>query len=215
MMKHSAMEDWVDFVRDVLAPEQKIAMQHHLDTGCARCSKNLQLWQQVHTLAAREIAYHPPENAVRSVKGSFALDKPPATRSRRTRLAQLVLDSFRQPALAGARATGQSPRQLLYKTGALLIDLRMERLSGSRLSLVGQVLDSNHAMKGVEGLPVKLSNPLGSVSLTATNEFGEFHLEIDGGSGLRLSVGANKAIEIHIPAGEFYFRPTGPMSFWE
>lgn len=214
-MKHFAMEEWVDFVRDVLAPEQKMVMQHHLDTGCARCSKNLQLWRQVRTLAAHETTYHPPEELVRFVKGSFALNRPPATRSRRTRLAQLVFDSFRQPALAGARATGQSPRQLLYRTGTLLIDLRMERLSGSRLSLVGQVLDSNHAMKGVDGLPVKLASPLGSVSLTATNEFGEFHLEIDGGSGLRLSVGANKAIEIHIPAGELYFRPPGPMSFWD
>ncbi len=137
------MEDWVDFVRDVLAPEQKMVMQHHLDTGCARCSKNLQLWRQVRTLAAHETTYHPPEEVVRFVKGSFALNRPLATRSRRTRLAQLVLDSFRQPALAGARATGQSPRQLLYRTGTLLIDLRMERLSGSRLSLVGQVLDSN------------------------------------------------------------------------
>ena len=202
-MKHYGEEDWADFARQVASPPKKrAAMQRHLEQGCAKCSKAFRLWQRVLDLARGEAFYHPPASAVRVVQGLYALHGPPATKSRATRLARLLLDSFRKPLPAGARATGTSPRQLLYQVGKLFVDLRMEPQAGSnRLSVVGQVFDSAQPHTGMQDIPVFLANAEGHCARATTNRFGEFHLELAsyGGSQLVLSVGAGAAGESLIP----------------
>jgi hypothetical protein len=179
-------------------------MQQHLDAGCKACWKALELWRHTLEIADREAAYQPPESAVRSVKGAFALYKPAEAGSRVREIAQLILDTFQQPALAGVRSTSSATRQLLYKAGPFHIDVRLERLPGSsRLSLVGQVMDATDSRKGLHELPVILRSGEQKKARTKTNQFGEFQLEFDPAEELHLSFELSREMEVVIPLSGF------------
>jgi hypothetical protein len=201
-MRHFGEEDWADFARQVVPPERRAEMQRHLNQGCAKCSKSVRLWQRVQETAGREAFYQPPASTVRYVKGSYALHRPKAAKSRAKRFARLIRDSFREPLLTGTRTIGASPRQLLYKLGQILVDVRMELQAGSdRLSLVGQVYQSGQPQTAMQDISVLAVSPEGELARTRTNRFGEFHLELDsrGSTSFVLSVVAGEAKEILIP----------------
>ncbi len=199
-MRHFDSENWVDFASQVAPPGQRDAMQLHLETGCQKCSRGLQFWRRVREMAAREAYYQPPESAVRSVKGYYALHKPQAAQPRSAWHVRLILDSLQQPLLQGARSTAESPRQLLYKVGPFLIDVRFEpQGSSDRVSMVGQIIASDRSAIGIQDISVELVNWGGSRARTATNQFGEFHLEAEGSRDLKLSLGIGDGVEILIP----------------
>jgi CheY-like chemotaxis protein len=103
----------------------------------------------------------------------------------------LVFDSFRQPLPAGVRVIGPSARRLLYKAGRYVIMLRLEPGADShRLSLVGQILDEGVPRKPLQDLAVLVSSGGKTVDSTLTNRFGEFLLQPDAATNLRLSVEA-------------------------
>lgn len=200
-MKHLGLEDWADFANQVATPEDRQAMERHLESGCTSCTEALRVWQRVRVMAAAEASYEPPANAVRFVKGHYVLDRPQTARPRRSLVARLVLDSLQQPALAGARAAGSSPRLLLYKAGDFLIDLRLEKLTDSgRFSVVGQVLNTSESQNRVHNVPVILVNQEGLSSSATTNQFGEFYLELDGTEDFYLFAGIGNGIEIALPS---------------
>src|SRR3989449_5449084 len=64
-MKHFALEDWADFMREVVEPLQRAAMQRHLDEGCKRCLRAVAVWQSVLDVARQEANNQPPKSAVR------------------------------------------------------------------------------------------------------------------------------------------------------
>jgi len=203
-VSHFAEQDWIEFTRNKITPEREEIMQQHLDTGCETCWKDLELWRHTLEIADREAAYQPPEGAVRSVKGAFAHCKPAGARSRMREIAQLILDTFQQPVLAGVRSTSSATRQLLYKAGPFHIDVRLERLPGSsRLSLVGQVMDATESRKGLHELPVVLRCGEQKKAQTKTNQFGEFHLEFDPAEELHLSFELSREMEVIIPLSGF------------
>jgi hypothetical protein len=203
-MSHFAEQDWIEFTRDKVTPERGEAMQQHLDAGCEPCWKALELWRHALEIAGREADYQPPESAVRSAKGAFALYKPAGAGSRVRDIAQLILDTFQQPVLAGVRSTNLATRQLLYKAGPFQIDVRLEQLPGSsRLSLVGQVMDATESRKGLHELPVVLRSGEQKKARTKTNQFGEFQLEFDPAEELHLSFELSREMEVIIPLSGF------------
>ena len=203
-MSHFAEQDWIEFTRDKITPEREQAMQQHLDAGCEGCWHALELWRHALEIANREAGYQPPESAVRSVKGAFALYKPAEAGSPMRQMAQLILDTFQQPVLAGVRSTNSATRQMLYKAGPFHIDVRLERLPGSsRLSLVGQVMDATRSRKGLDELPVILRSGEQKKAGTKTNQFGEFHLEFDSAEELHLSFELSREMEVIIPLSGF------------
>ena len=180
-MEHFSMERWVDFARDVVAPQERAAMQSHLDGGCKPCAKALNLWKHVHQAARQENAQEPPDSAVRAMKGAFAIHGPRKQKRGLLAPAKLLFDSgLSAAAQTGFRSSGSTARQLLFGVGTYRIDLRMEpQLDSDKVAVIGQVLHSADPREGLGALPVALVKGRKVVAETVTSQFGEFNLECD------------------------------------
>jgi hypothetical protein len=186
---HFAEEDWVDFARHQAEPEKHALLAGHLD-DCPRCAQTLHVWRDVIRIAGDEASYRPPEEAVRQIKGQFALHCPPPLVERAVRAIALVFDSFRAPAPAAVRAAGAAPRHLLYRAGRYVIRLQLEqRNDPERVSIVGQLLDEGHPETALRDIAVLVSKGGRALDRTLTNYLGEFALEPNAAGTLRLSVG--------------------------
>jgi hypothetical protein len=192
-MKHFATEEWIDFVNQVSSPKQQEAMRKHLRARCKRCMDTVALWQKVRTAAAEEASYQPPAEHVRMVKVAFAAAGQATQAKEKSRLVEVLFDSFLQPMLAGARSGGVGTRQLLYYAEPYQLDLQIEaKPEGNRLIVTGQLMNVNSS--GLPGCDLKmtLSNHRGNVVDTVTNKFGEFRGELENTGDLELSfVGQN------------------------
>jgi CheY-like chemotaxis protein len=110
-----------------------------------------------------------------------SLFRPKEVLRRLANVARLVFDSFVQPMPAGVRGVSQaSSRQLVYQSGSLMADLRIEPQSDFRnFALVGQIADSNKPDRQFDSIPVVLHGPKGPIALSTTNKFGEFQFNFD------------------------------------
>lgn len=188
-MKHFATEDWIDFVNQVTPSEQQVAMQEHLRGGCAKCAKELALWERVRDIAAKENSLQPPQEILRTAKVAFRPAWPGAKQEMTASLVEVLFDSFLQPAIAGARSAAMGSRQMLYRAGTYQIDIQVELKAGSNLvSIAGQIMDVSTSDYVSRSVPVTLSNLRGHVIYTVTNEFGEFRGEIENSGDLELTV---------------------------
>ncbi len=179
-------------------------MQDHLE-GCQECQKALRTWQSIRALARSEAAYEPPPNVVKSVKSAFSLYGPRKRRNRVAELAEIVFDSLRQPLPLGVRSVEVAGRKLLYQRGSLQIDLSVEPLAGTeRLSIDGQVLDSNTPSKAIADIEVLALRGRRKLALTRTNTFGEFHLECQAGKDLQLAVWVTGQRELLLPLDQLH-----------
>jgi hypothetical protein len=188
-MMHFSTEEWVDFVNQVTAGNQREAMQKHLATGCKRCTETVSLWQKVSKSAAAEASYQPPADSVRLAKAAFATAGMAQSQEASRGLIEVLFDSFLQPAAAGARSVVIGTRQMLYRADPYQIDIQIEPKPGSnRLVITGQLLDLSHP--GVIGrdMQITLSNRRGNTVLASTNQFGEFSGEIENSGDLELSI---------------------------
>jgi len=200
--KHFSNEEWADFVRHTLPVDRRNEMELHLGEGCRKCKTSLEMWDAVLLCATAERSYVPPDSAVRTIKGLFALHKPVKRLPRALEAARLVFDSFRQPLPAGVRAGSRPPRQVLYKSGGYWVDMRLEKAPTSdRLTLVGQILDARSPNKRLNDVPVFLLSGSRELARTATNRFGEFHLDVNAVRRPRVCLGITKgkAIIVLLP----------------
>ena len=122
-------------------------------------------------------------------------------------VAALVFDSLSQVPLAGVRSSAATAeRQLLYRAGALMIDLKLQMSSGTdRFSLMGQVLSSDDAV-AMNEVPVHLLSGSAQLASTSTNRFGEFRLEHDSSKDLHVSLEVSEEKEVFIPLDESIWR---------
>lgn len=180
-MEHYSLEKWADFARQVIGEQERAEMQSHLDNdGCRKCSKILGLWRRVHVAARRELSYEPPESAVRSMKGTFAIQGSRRGTSGARSIAALLFDSAVSPLAAGVRSAATTSRQLLYGAGNYRIDLRIETQSDSqKIAVVGQVLNSADPDDIVGAVPVTLARGRKVLAEAVTSPFGEFDVECD------------------------------------
>jgi CheY-like chemotaxis protein len=124
--------------------------------------------------------------------------------------AHLVFDSFLQPMPAGVRGVSQIPaRQLVYQSGSLMADLRIEPQTDSRnVALVGQIADSNRSDRQFDSIPVVLHGPKGPIALATTTEFGEFQFNFDFEPSvtLEIEVPGEPWISVALPSLEWAHR---------
>jgi hypothetical protein len=147
----------------------------------------------------------PPKPSLRAVKAGFALRKVVSFPSGKLELATLQLDSERQPLAAGMRSGHAAARQLLYKSGSVCIDMRMEPTPGSEtMVLIGQLLDSMKPGSGIGGIPVSLLSKGDTLSRKQTNEAGEFDFGLEPRSDMQLvfGIGDSRTIVVSIPESE-------------
>jgi hypothetical protein len=191
-MKHFGEAQWADFVRNLMSPKERMAMQRHIDSGCQKCSDILRIWQGVSSIADAEKTFAPPDGVIRIVKSQFAAE--PAASSG----VRLLFDSMLQPATAGIRGS-VAARQFLYETDEYYIDLRLEPRAEDRACLVGQVLNRFGGERAAQGVPVRLQEGRSPVADTSTNEFGEFQLEFEAANSLCISISRDQVNEIVLP----------------
>jgi len=204
-MEHFSIEGWVDFVRQIDGAEHGVEMQRHLDQECLDCSKAFETWGSVMRLAKSEKAYEPPSWAVQAVNASFSVRKAIPSRQGPLELAKLLFDSALQPAMAGVRGTASIVRQLLYKSGSVCIDMRMQPKPGSdSMVLIGQLMDSAKPDQGMGGVPVSLLCKGDTVSMGTTNDVGEFDFGIMANAQLQVvfGIGDTRTIIVPVPEGD-------------
>lgn len=180
-------------------------MQSHLDQGCERCQELSETWRKVIETTRREPACRPPEGAVRAVKAAFTPEKRWGWLRQMARMAQLIFDTTREPAVAAVRGSTSSARQLMHRAEPFIIDLRLESEPlQKRISLIGQVLNSKDTKKEVKGVEVVLLSGERLLAKTAANSSGEFALKFEKEEDLRLfiNIEGHRAIGIVLPESE-------------
>jgi hypothetical protein len=151
-------------------------MQEHLDQGCGNCLKVLKTWAAMVEFARRELFYEPPAIAIRNAESYFVSLGLTLKERADVRILRHVFDSFGLVALHGIRGAGTAPRQLMYNSYSVFIDLRVEQKPGSDwIGLTGQVVDAHSTDGAVEEIPVLLFSKGDKGLDTATNQFGEFN----------------------------------------
>jgi hypothetical protein len=187
---HFREEDWLDFAREVGDQDHRARVAQHLEAGCSECEQTFRLWAAVLSVADQATQTGPPDSILQRMKDRFAVHRPRKLQEKIAAQAALVFDSFRQPLLAGMRASsGNLARQLLYKAGRYTIKLQVESGAGTeRLSIVGQILDDREPTGGMRDIAVLALRGNKTLDRTITNPLGEFHLEPNATDKLQLSV---------------------------
>jgi hypothetical protein len=176
---HFTMEQLADFARKVGTENQRRAMEGHLG-ACKKCAKAADTWRRVSEAAHRLPALEPPDGAVRTAKALYSMRKPEKKSLLKTRVAELLFDSFRAPLPAGVRSSTMAPRQLLFGSGDYRVDLRIEPQDDVDLvSLLGQVLHTTDSSRNLGSVQVALIQGRKVLARSQTNQFGEFQLQCD------------------------------------
>jgi len=187
-MKHFTTEKWIDFANQVVATNEKVLMEKHLEQGCKRCMETVSLWQRVRQSAAAEGNYRPPEDSVRLAKAAFAGAGLMGQRKGAGSRVKVLFDSFLQPVFEGARSAGAVTRQMLYRADPFQIDVQLEvKPGGNRIIVTGQLLDLSNPGIIAPDTRVLLSNMRGHVVHSVANQFGEFSGEIENSGDLQLT----------------------------
>jgi hypothetical protein len=201
-MKHFTDEDWLDFAKRSLPGEKMTRMRAHLDRGCRSCGEVFLVWENVYEIVGRQADYEPDESVVNAVKDAYAERQwrlPTSTFE--SALAKLVFDSFVDAtAIAGIRAASTSARHLVYQFPPWIIDVRVDTEGGRRM-IAGQVLESaGQSATAAQGGVVLMRGDM-KIAETTTNKFGEFQLECEGGSNLRilLEIGGQQPVSVNLP----------------
>jgi hypothetical protein len=203
-MKHYAIDQWADLTRGLIADEEGTQMQAHLQSGCQKC-RQLSDFTTKLTVTCASLAADPvPESTVRLARAIFPVrvgDRP----KRGNRLPiELIFDSFLVPFPVGLRATWQVGWQGLYRAGDCSVDLRIEpELKSSRAAVIGQI--TNHVLPDLAmgNVPVCLRAGKLVVAETLSNRFGEFQMEYDQQSQLKLCINLRDSKSIQVPLKRF------------
>ncbi|MBI3651862.1 MAG: hypothetical protein HY231_12650 [Acidobacteria bacterium] len=174
-MKCPNFERLLDYLDGNLTADEAARLAWHLNTGCAKCAANQNWYQQTRALAASDDMVEPPAWVTKRALRIFETQRPRLVERLGQALAALVFDSLSRPALAGARSTETSNRQLLYNAGDYSIDLQIAPSSKASADLVGQILrEGETSFESVANLPLVLSSADKEPFLATTNRMGEF-----------------------------------------
>jgi hypothetical protein len=203
-MKHFSTQNWVDFARGAADSALVTTIQRHLGESCSECLQSAETWRRVMETTKKLAHLDPPEASLQAVKAGFGLRKVIPFPSGKLDLAVLQFDSEREPLVAGVRSGHGSARQLLYKSGSVCIDMRMQPTPGSEsIILIGQLLDSLNPGHGISGIPVSLLSKGDTVSRKETNNAGEFDFGLNLQRELQLvfGIGESRTIVVSVPDG--------------
>lgn len=175
-------------------------MQGHLDAGCERCEREVELMRGVMSFAMAEKSYQAPEDVARLARAIYRPMSAPAGLVKRL-LGKLVFDGFAEPAMAGVRHAVPSGQQLAFDAGDYCVDLRVQgEIDSSQVAMAGQIVNRKAPEDRLSGLPVALVAGRRVIAETLSNEFGEFSLEYTAARRMRLQIEvANKGVRIELP----------------
>jgi hypothetical protein len=199
---HFNLEEWADFGRGRVQPDDRARMEQHLDQGCSDCARTLALWNGVLDAASREEAFEPPNHVLRCAKALYAAFPPERSRDLSLRICRLA--HIGHQALEGVRtAPGAGATHLLFQEGSLLLDMQVRPKPASEsVSMLGQVVDSAQQHARLQNRAVSVVRASKALARTTTNEFGEFELEFEAGEDrlLIIELPNNSYLVARLPA---------------
>lgn len=208
-MKHYEITEWVDFVRGFVGEAKRTEMAQHLTGHCKRCHATVTVLARLIAAAQADAKYDVPESAVHMARAIYALQRPEQVQLLPRLLADLVFDSFREPALAGVRGQQRITRQAMYEAGDYCVDLRMEQERGAAtVALVGQIVNRALPDQKVSDIPILLMAGAEVLGRARSNEFGEFQLNYEPRQPLSLHVPVERAgQEIEVRLHDLFHEP--------
>ena len=174
-MRHITSEGLINYVEGRVSEREKSVVEDHL-SACKDCSELKEELQSLVFRLREDASFEPPAELVQWGINLFQPVIRPETGGLPKFIASLVFDTYDQPMFAGMRRVGTPPRQLLFRAGAVDIDVKIEAMEANdRITLVGQVLSS--ATKFFDNTPVKLESHGMVRYRTQTNVVGEFSFD--------------------------------------
>lgn len=188
-MRHHDTHDWIDYLRGLVGPDRRAAMEAHLREGCDACRDTVDCLAALARTVAEDEAFEPPPHVLRCARALFSQFRPERVRALPRLLARLVQDSLLDPVPAGIRGNEAASRQLLYEASGIYIDLRLEQRRGQAcVALVGQLLGREGLGEPIARRPIVLTSGREVVSVVGSNEHGEFHIEYVPAGQMRLHI---------------------------
>ena len=203
-MKHYAIDQWVDFTRGVVAGDEAGQMLAHLQSGCADCRKLSDFTSKLSNTCTGLATASVPESSIRLARAIFPVRMQERPKRGNRLPIEMIFDSFLVPSAVGLRSTWQVGWQGLYRAGDCSVDLRIEpELKTSRAAVIGQI--TSHVLPAVEmgNLPVCLRSGKQVVAETLSNRFGEFQMEYDQQTQLKLCIYLRDSKSIQVPLKKF------------
>jgi hypothetical protein len=212
-MKHYAIEQWVDYSRGLGETELREEMREHLANGCPDCHRLNDLSTRLFSTCVTIKAIEVPDYALRTARAIFPArfaDRP----KRGSRIpVELIFDSFLVPSPAGLRATWQVGWQGLYRAGECSVDLRIEpELKSARAAVIGQITNHNTPATEMSNLVVSLRAGKAVIAETMSNRFGEFQMEYEQQSHLKLCIHLGDSKLIQVPLKRLTFEQPAAKS---
>lgn len=154
-------------------------IEKHLEAGGSKGSGATGLWEQLCRFARLESAYAPLQNAVRRLNKTFSPKKLREAVLTAQPLAVPLFDSFSRHLAGGARPCVTNSREMLYGAGSYRIEVRIEpQVDPERIALIGRIFNSADPDEQLAALPVTLVQGNRVLAEAATNQFGEFRIEL-------------------------------------
>jgi hypothetical protein len=203
-MKHYAIDQWANFSRGLIHGAELAEMQKHLQSGCLKCRELSGFITKVGATCSSLAANPVPESTIRLARAIFPVRAHEGPKRGNRLPIELIFDSFLVPSPVGLRATWQVGWQGLYRAGDCSVDLRIEpELKSARAAVIGQI--TNHVLPELEmgNLPVCLRAGKQVVAETLSNRFGEFQMEYDQQTRLKLCIDLQDAKSIQVPLKRF------------
>lgn len=211
-MNHFDIAQWTEYVRGLVAPREREAMEKHL-AGCQPCAEWVALLSRVRQAGADEVTV--PQHLVQSAKAVFPTQRAADDSSCWTLwpslVAKLIFSNQNDLAPEGARSSMDTLVQVVYHAGDYAIDLQIEpEPESTELALVGQVVYRKGSGVPLEGVPVRLMAGKKLISAAQSNRFGEFCIVSKFQHGLKLCMpieAVGRRVEIPLDKLMTGFRP--------
>lgn len=125
---------------------------------------------------------------------------------------ELLFDSAIHSAAAGIRTSVVSARQLLFRIGAIFVDVEIGReTSSDQVSLIGQMIDSSNPGQPPAGILITLLHRGRDVAATSTNDHGEFQFQFRRKDHLKLVVAFDRRNPVYLPIPCFATKPNAVL----
>ena len=188
MPNHFTDESWSDYARGLSPASEATAIEQHLEKGCETCDRAFRLWRTVAQIATSEVRNEVPEDLVQASQATYVAWSRRYLLPRRARMARLIFDSSLEPLPSGVRSDTPLPRRVIERAGQWLVDLRFEPAAGKRMFLMGQVLRSRQQLGEQDNLAILLMSTDALLTETSANRFGEFQMQFDQATDLRIYI---------------------------
>ncbi|HEX4997277.1 MAG TPA: hypothetical protein VFY29_03575, partial [Terriglobia bacterium] len=145
-MRHVKAEDLIGLAEDKIPGQERATAEDHL-RGCLECQDLRHEIEGLLTQLRADARFEPPAELVqwgvelfKPMQRLEAVGESVPKKLRRI-IATLVFDTYDEPLPVGVRRASLPPRQMLYRSGDIDVDVKIQSLeTDGRISLAGQVL---------------------------------------------------------------------------